>query len=354
LKSPAVANTRLVEFFIIGIGSLIAQTRAITRTSNSLSNSLKLLATLPLHSATALATATALNAEIEATISLMAAQTSSLKSLANSPFLAPKSGTARDWAECFESELLGYRIQFEIVNRERDDGKWMLDLFGKFDRSGERGGARLAVGQEEWRDLVEEVFEGALEERYELEERHTWDDGAPDCAAPGCALPDGGSVSVVADCGVTDCTPAPDCTPALDGTPAPDCTLASDCRNINAVIEDCKNVNTIIENKEDEEDEEDEEEEEEDDDWMVDGITDDAVEFLQVLAEGYTAWFLGCGYSFSVVRTSSLILLVAKDATDVCIGTNSELDWSVVQLVKSQYAVSGLGSDVIMRTAEVL
>jgi len=220
----------------------------------------------------------------------MAAQTSSLKSIANSPFLAPKSGTARDWAECFESELLGYRIQFEIVNRERDDGKWMLDLFGKFDRSGERGGARLAVGQEEWRDLVEEVFEEALEERYELEERHTWDDGAPDCAAPGCALPDGGSVSVVAaDCGVTDCTPAPDCTPASD------CTLASDCRNVNAMMED-----------------EEEDEEEEDDDWMVDGITDDAVEFLQVLAEGYTAWFLGCAYSFSAVRTSSLILFSGK------------------------------------------
>ncbi|KAF8251209.1 hypothetical protein K440DRAFT_638439 [Wilcoxina mikolae CBS 423.85] len=189
------------EFVIIGVGSLLAQTRAITRTSKSLTNSIERLASLPIHSA--FASASQLETEIEATLSRMAIQISSLKSLAASPFLLPKSAAepAKDWAKSFESDLLGYRLQFDTVNRGREDGKWVVELFGEFDRGWERGGARLAVGKEEWEYLVEEF-------------------------------------------------------------------------------------------------------------------------------------------------------LVAQDANEACIGRNNELDWSVIQLVKSQYALSGLGSDVI-RTTEV-
>jgi len=51
-------------------------------------------------------------------------------------------------------------------------------------------------------------------------------------------------------------------------------------------------------------------------------LGEDAVEALQVLAEGYTAWFLG----------------LVQDASEFCIGSG-ELDWDVWQTVKSQYAI---------------
>ncbi|KAF8545372.1 hypothetical protein BDD12DRAFT_919849 [Trichophaea hybrida] len=300
------------EFVIIGVGSLLAQTRAITRTSKSLANSIELLASLPIHSASA--SASQLEAEIEATLSHMAMQISSLKSLADSPFLVPKSAAepAKDWAESFESDLLGYRLQFDTVNRGREDGKWVVELFGGFDRGWERGGARLAVGKEEWEDLVEEVFEDALAERYSL------DYGALE----------GMNVDAVMDCGVSDGND-------VDAM-AEDNEEDAEGEEYGEEEEEEEEEDWMVDGMTDGEEEEDEEEEEqvEEEDWMVDGMTDDAVEVLQILAEGYTAWFLG----------------LAQDANEACIGRNNELDWSVIQLVKSQYAVSGLGSDVIGTT----
>ena len=78
----------------------------------------------------------------------------------------------------------------------------------------------------------------------------------------------------------------------------------------------------------------------------VEEIAEDAVDVLQVLAEGYTAWFLG-RKSSSAPTTSLLITVtaVAQEWNEACIGPDSEMEWSVVQLVKSQYTVSGQSSD---------
>ena len=266
--------------------------RAITRTSKGLGAALEAFSKAPVlppprrtPSPTRVADAKAQTA-IEFQLRQMTAQLSALHALSKSPALQPPSAviSCQQWAHDFDHELDAYQRFFDDTVQVRGDAGWALGLFSSFDRSGLAcGGAELAVGREDWGALVDEVFGDVLDERYSTEgEELYWD-------ASGVDLTIGG-------------------------------------QEIEYVASDA---------------------EEEDKMGMeVEEIAEDAVDVLQVLAEGYTAWFLG-RKSSSAPTTSLLITVtaVAQEWNEACIGPDSEMEWSVVQLVKSQYTVSGQSSD---------
>jgi len=156
---------------LLGLSYVICLTRKVASTSRAISSAISTLQAHPLKRP--------LPATVESLLALMSRQVTSLYGLGFSPYLFPRSARdrAHAWAEDFEIELEGHRDRLETLVCEREDAEWVLDLFAEFDRGGE--GAQLAVGIGEWRDLVEEVFEDVLEERYDISE----DDIAEDAAA---------------------------------------------------------------------------------------------------------------------------------------------------------------------------
>jgi hypothetical protein len=156
---------------LLGLSYVICLTRKVASTSRAISSAISALQAHPLKRP--------LPATVGSLLALMSRQVTSLYALGFSPHLFPRSARdrAHAWAEDFEIELEGHRDRLETLVCERKDAEWVLDLFAEFDRGGE--GAQLAVGVGEWRDLVEEVFEDALEERHDISE----DDIAGDAAA---------------------------------------------------------------------------------------------------------------------------------------------------------------------------
>ncbi|KAI5853940.1 hypothetical protein BZA05DRAFT_274887 [Tricharina praecox] len=253
-------------YTLLGLSHIILLTRTLTSTSHALSSAISTLQALPLHQPIPLT--------IQSLTSHMSRQISSLHALGLSPHLFPR--TAREqahfWADDFAAELAGYQGRLEGLLQEREDAKWVLELFTKFDRGGE--GTQLAVGRAEWADLVEEVMDDVLEERYHTaEELELGVDGNGNGSAEDAA---GFRARTV----------------ETDGS-------AQGAHDLGQVEE----------------------------------ITDDAINTLQLLAEGYTAWFFG----------------LAQDATDACTGKGMELDWDSWQLVRAQWTISGLSSDECMR-----
>ena len=272
--------------------------RAITRTSEHLGAALEAFSKAPVlpppgRTPTPRRVADAkAEAAIEIQLKQMAAQLSALHALSGSPALQPPSAvvSCRQWAHDFDQELDTYQCFFDDTAQVRGDAAWALDLFSSFDRSG------LVCGGGAELAVGREDWGALVDEVFGdvLDERYGTEEEELYWDASGVDLTIGG-----------------------------------------------KEVEYVAS-------------EEDKMEMEVEEIAEDAVDVLQVLAEGYTAWFLGCKSS-SASSTSLLIwvIAVAQEWNEACMGPGSEIEWSVVQLVKSQYAVPGQSSDALPNRARL-